>query len=122
MQVKVSHRYAKISPRKVRLVIDVIRGVDVDEAFNLLRLTRKRASPMIAKLLRSAVAAAGEHHDVEAEDLVVAQAWVDAGPMRKTWWPRPRGMVAHKRHRTSHINLVIAGEKTVEAETEKTGN
>ncbi len=56
MELKVAYRYAKIAPRKARLVVDLIRGASVDEAFNTLRLTRKRASPMISKLLKSAVA------------------------------------------------------------------
>ena len=116
MEIKVAHRFAKISPRKARLVIDLVRGIAVDEAFTVLRLTRKRASPMVAKLLRSAVAGAAEHHDVEAENLVVCRAWVDEGPTRRTWWARPRGAVAHKLHRTSHINLVIADKETAAGE------
>lgn len=114
--IRVVHRYASISPRKARLVIDLVRGAAVDDAFNILRMTRKRASAMIAKLLRSAVATAGERHDVEAEDLFISRAWVDAGPVRKTWWPRPRGMVARKRHRTSHINLVVESLEAGEGE------
>jgi len=108
MEVKVAHRYAKISPRKARLVVDLIRGEGVDDALNTLRLTRKRASVMVSRLLRSAVAAAAERHDVETDELFVKRAWVDGGPMWKTWWARPRGMAARKRHRRSHINLVVA--------------
>ena len=115
MEIKVAHRYARISPHKARPVIDLIRGVAVDEAFNILRLTRKRASPMIDKLLRSAVATAAERHDIEPEDLVVTEAWVDAGPMRYTWWARPRGSAARKRHRTSHINLVVSSREPPES-------
>jgi len=119
MEIKVAHRYARISPRKARLVVDLIRGQTVDDALNLLRLTRKRAAPMVSKLLRSAVAAAAERRDVEPEDLVVSRAWVDPGPMRYTWWARPRGMVARKRHRTSHINLVVAVTENQAAAQEK---
>ena len=107
-EVTALRRYAPISPRKVRLVVDLVRGASVDEAFDILRMTRKRASPMIAKLLKAAVATAGERHDVEAEALYIKRAWVDGGPVRKTWWPRPRGMAARKRHRTSHIHIVLA--------------
>jgi len=113
MEVRVAHRYAKISPRKARLVVDMIRGETVDEALNVLGLVRKRASSMVRRLLRSAVAAAAERGDVEAGDLVIKKAWVDGGPMWKTWWARPRGMAARKRHPTSHINIVVA---TVEKE------
>ena len=118
LPVSVSLRFAPISPRKVRLVVDLIRGTTVDDAFNVLRMTRKRASTMVAKLLRSAVATAGERHDVEAEDLCIEKAWVDGGPVRKTWWPRPRGMAARKRHRTSHIHLVVASLDKNEGEEE----
>lgn len=120
MQLKVAHRYAKISPRKARLVIDLIRGETVDDAFVTLRMTRKRASVMIEKLLRSAVAAAGERHDAEPDDLFVAEAWVDGGPTRVSYWMRPRGMMARKIHRTSHINLVLTSEEEAKQE-EKTG-
>ena len=116
MEVKVAHRFARISPRKVRSVIDLIRGASVDDAFNVLRLTRKRASPMVAKLLRSALATAGEEHDMAPEDMVVSRAWVDAGPARKTWWARPRGMTAQKKHRTSHIHLIVSSVEEHEAE------
>ncbi len=109
-------RYAPVSPRKARLVIDLVRGRPVNEAFNTLRMTRKRVAPIVTKLLRSAVATAGEHGNVEAEDLYVARAWVDGGPTRKTWWPRPRGMAARKRHRTSHINLVVMAAPEVTEE------
>lgn len=96
--------------------MDLIRGNSVDEALNVLRMTRKRASPMVAKLLRSAVATAAERHDLEPEDLTVARTWVDNGPLRYTWWARPRGMLARKRHRTSHISIVISSPEESEEE------
>jgi len=111
MEIKVVHRFASISPRKARLVVDLIRGATVDDAFATLRLTRKRASSMINKLLRSAVASAAEQHDVEPEELIISRAWVDGGPTRTKWWARPRGMVAQKRARTSHINLIVAARE-----------
>jgi large subunit ribosomal protein L22 len=110
MEIKVAHRFAQISPYKARLVADLVRGASVDDAFVTLRHTRKRAASMIHKLLHSAVASAAEQHDVEPEELRIARIWVDGGPARRTWWARPRGRVAMKRHRTSHINLVLAGE------------
>jgi len=118
MELKVAYRYARISPRKARLVMDLIRGASADEALNVLRLTRKRASTMIDKLLKSAVATAAERFDVEPDDLVVSKGWVDAGPMRKGWFARPRGMAARMRYRTSHIHLVVSApdEKTEKGE------
>jgi len=114
MEVKATRRYAAISPQKARLVIDLVRGASVDEAFNILRMTRKRASPMIAKLLRAAVASAAVQHDIDPENLLIERAWVDQGPARRTWWARPRGMLARKKHRTSHIHLVVSGEEKTE--------
>jgi large subunit ribosomal protein L22 len=108
MEVKVAYRYATISPRKARLVVDLVRGARVNDALNTLRLTRQRASAMVNKLLRSAVATAAEQHDVDPEEMVISKAWVDAGPARKGWWARPRGMAARLRYRTSHINLVVS--------------
>jgi len=116
MEIKVAHRYAKISARKARLVVDLIRGASVDDALVTLRHTRKRASPMVSRLLRSAVATAAERFDAEPEDLYVARIWVDGGPMWKTFWARPRGMAARKRHPTSHINLVVATHKDTQEE------
>jgi large subunit ribosomal protein L22 len=108
MELEVAYRYAQISPRKARLVMELIRGATVDEALNTLRLTSKRASPMIGKLLKSAVATAAERFDAEPEDLTISGAWVNAGPMRKGWFARPRGMAARMRYRTSHIHLVVS--------------
>ena len=107
MELKVAYRYARISPRKARLVMDLIRGESADEALNTLRLTRQRASTMVAKLLKSAVATAAERFDAEPDELTVSQGWVNAGPMRKGWFARPRGMAARMRYRTSHIHLVV---------------
>ena len=119
MELEVSYRYAKIAPRKARLVMDLVRGASVDDALNTLRLTRKRASTMIAKLLKSAVATAAERFDSEPEDLRISKAWVDPGPMRKGWFARPRGMAARMRYRTSHIHLVVSSPDEDKAAEEK---
>ena len=125
MELEVSYRYAKVAPRKARLVVDLIRGASVDDALNTLRLTRKRTSAMVTKLLKSAIATASEH-DAEPEDLLVSKAWVDPGPMRKGWFARPRGMAARMRFRTCHIHLVVSSapeepeeQKPAEAEAKR---
>src|SRR4030042_625640 len=105
MEVKVAYRFANIAPRKARLVVDLVRGARVDDALNTLRLTHKRASTMVHKLLRSAVATAAERYDADPEGLVISKAWVDEGPSRKGWWARPRGMAAHMLYRHRHLNL-----------------
>ena len=121
MEVSACHRFARISPRKARLVADLVRGEPVNDALEVLRRTRKRASVFIEKVLRAAVAAASESHDVDAEDLTVRQIWVDGGPVRRTFWARPRGMWAPKRHRTSHIHVVLGDEGGEEADEDREG-
>jgi large subunit ribosomal protein L22 len=126
MELEVSYRYAKVAPRKARLVVDLVRGASVDDALNTLRLTRKRTSAMVTKLLKSAVATASERFDSEPEDLLVSKAWVNPGPMRKGWFARPRGMSARMRFRTCHIHLVVSSapealeeQKPAEAEAKR---
>ena len=119
MELEVSCRYAKVAPRKARLVVDLVRGASVDDALNTLRLTRKRTSGMVSKLLKSAVATASERFDSEPEDLVVSKAWVDPGPMRKGWFARPRGMSARMRFRTCHIHLVVSSAPEEAPEEQK---
>lgn len=108
MDYRSCHRYAKISPRKARYVIDLIRGKSVNDALRTLRLTHKRASYMIDKVIRAALAAANENVSAEVETLYVKHALVDGGPSRKWFRPRPRGMSSRILKRTSHITVVLA--------------
>jgi large subunit ribosomal protein L22 len=110
MQVSSTYKYAKISPRKARLVIDLIRGKSVNDALELLRFNHKRAACMIDKTLRAALASAEESMEVDPDSLKVAEARVDGGPMRKWHWARPRGMWAPLKKRTSHITIVLSDE------------
>lgn len=111
MRVKAICRYAKISPRKARLVSDLIKGKSVNDALHVLRVTRRRAAYMIDKTLRSALANAEdtmEGGDLDA--LRVSEIRIDGGPMRKWHWARPRGMWAPLKKRTSHITVVLSDE------------
>jgi large subunit ribosomal protein L22 len=108
MEVKASHRFARIAPGKVRPVANLVRGLGVNESLETLRRTRRRASPMISKVIRAAIAAAGESHSVDAEDLYVKTIRIDDGPRRRAIIPRPRGMWARIYHRTCHISLILA--------------
>lgn len=108
MEFKSSCRYARISPRKARYVVDLVRGKSVNDALRILRVTHKRASYMVDKVIRAAVAAANENLDVDIDSLYVAQALVDGGPSRKWHRPRPRGMSARILKRTSHITIVLS--------------
>ena len=106
MKFKASHRFAPISPRKARLVMDLIRDHSANEALEILQFTNNRPASLIDKVLRSAVANAGL--EVDAEDLWIETARVDAGPM---WPPRwksgGRGRAMPRRKHTSHLIIEI---------------
>ena len=110
MELKASARHQKIGPRKTRLIVDLVRGLPVNQALNTLRLCPQRASGMVSKLIQSAVAAAVEQHDADADALRVVRAWVDGGPMRYWRRPRSRGMWNRIRARSSHIHIVVSDE------------
>ncbi|HAK94783.1 MAG TPA: 50S ribosomal protein L22 [Planctomycetes bacterium] len=101
------HRLARIGPRKVRCVMDVIRGLPVNDALAQLKHIHKRAAPMIAKVIKSAMANAQQEGNVDADDLVVAETYADPGPVLKRWSPRAMGRVYGIRRRTSHISVVL---------------
>ena len=105
---KASHRYARIAPRKARLIMDLVRGRDVDDAITMLRFAKQRASGMIEKVIRSAVANATEQ-DVAAKRnaLYVQSAWVDPGPIIKRFQPKDRGKAYSIKRRTSHLVVTI---------------
>lgn len=110
MEALAKARYVRISPRKTRRVVDLIRGKDVNEAYAILRATPKRASRLIEKTLRSAVANAlhkEEGEDLDVDDLTVVKAVVDQGPTLKRYQPRAMGRATRIRHRTSHITIVV---------------
>jgi large subunit ribosomal protein L22 len=102
MPFQAMHRYARISPRKARLVINLIKGRDVDDAITLLRFSKQRSAVMIEKVVRSAVANAGEQ-EANTNTLYVARAWVDPGPVIKRFMPKDRGKAYDIKKRTSHL-------------------
>lgn len=110
MKYKSLSKYASISPRKGRYVIDLIRGKSVSDALEILRLTNKRASHMISKVIRSAAASADDKSNVSIESLYVDVAKVDEGPTRKWHRPRSRGMMNRILRRSSHITIVLSDE------------
>ena len=103
-------RYLRMSPRKVRLVVDLIRGVEVEKALNVLTFSDKAASEPVAKLLKSAVANADNGGDYDIDKLYIKTAYVDEGPTWRRWLPRAQGRATRIRKRTSHVTLVL-GEK-----------
>jgi large subunit ribosomal protein L22 len=102
MAFKATHRYARIAPRKARLILDLIRGRDVDDALALLKFSKKRAAVLVDKVVRSAVANAGEQ-EADTGSLYVKEAWADPGPTMKRFMPKDRGKAYNIMKRTSHL-------------------
>ncbi|MFN4244270.1 MAG: 50S ribosomal protein L22 [Tepidisphaerales bacterium] len=108
MPFTAKHRFARISPRKARLLMDLVRGRDVDDALTLLRFSKKRSSGMIEKVIRSAVANAAEQSETPIRGtLYVSKAWVDGGPIIKRFMPKDRGKAYEIKKRTSHFVVVV---------------
>jgi len=102
MAYRATHRFARISPRKVGLVMDLIRGMPVEEALKVLDFSTKRAAKLVAKVVRSAVANADEK-EADLELLYVADARANQGPVLKRVWPRSRGSADILRRPTCHL-------------------
>lgn len=108
-------RQLRISPRKVRLLIDLIRGKRVAEAMVQLEVSRKSAALPVRKLLASAVANATHNHEAKPETLRITQAFVDGGPIMYRWMPRAMGRATPIRKRCAHVTIVLEGEATKNA-------
>jgi large subunit ribosomal protein L22 len=104
---KATHRFARISPQKARLVMALIRGLPCDQALDALRFNHRRASGMIADVLKSAMANADER-EADMDRLVVAVARVDGGPYLRRWRPKDRGRAHPIAKRTSHLIVEVA--------------
>ncbi len=111
MEAKAIAKYVRISPRKARQVIDLIRGKDVQEATAILNNTPKKASRLIGKVLKSAVANAENNYDMFVEELSVAEAFIDEGPTMKRFRARAMGQASPINKRTSHISIVVSDNK-----------
>ncbi len=108
MQSRAVLKFARISPRKVRLVADQIRGQDVSAAVETLKFTRKRSAPILNRLIWSAVNNAKEKKSTtDVDKLFVQQILVDGGPTLRRWIPRAHGRATRVRKRTSHITVVL---------------
>lgn len=107
MPFQAKHRFARIAPRKARLLMNLIRGRDVDDAITMLQFSKQRASGMIEKVVRSAVANAAEQEVRSRNALYVAHCWVDPGPMIKRFQPKDRGKAYQILKRTSHLVVTL---------------
>jgi large subunit ribosomal protein L22 len=107
MEARAVARYVRIAPRKVRLVIDLVRGKKVDEALAILEFTPKRAAKVVKKLIQSAVANAEQNPDVDVDNLYIKRIYADEGPTLKRIRPRAVGRAYLIRKRTSHITVIL---------------
>lgn len=107
MEARAKLSHARISARKVKIVIDLIRGKDVDEALAILKFTPKAASPMVEKLVRSAMANAENNHNMDVSKLYVAEIYANQGATMKRIRAATQGRANRIRKRTSHIEVVL---------------
>ena len=116
MEARAINRYIGTSPRKMRLVIDLIRGKSVDEALNILHFSPKHASRVAEKVLRSAVSNLQNKDEagrLEAGEMIVKEAYVDVGMVMKRILPAPMGRAFRIRKRSNHVTIVVAPKKAV---------
>lgn len=107
MEARAMTKFVRLSPRKVRLVVDLIRGKGVDEALSILKFVPKRSAGIVAKTLRTAVANAESTQSVDVDRLYVKRARVDDAGMWKRFMPRAQGRATQIRKRLSHITIIL---------------
>lgn len=107
MEARAIARYVRITPRKARQVVNLVKGKDAQEAVAILAYTRKRGAELVSKVLKSAIANAEHNLELDKDDLYVADVRIDEGPTMKRWRPRMRGMPEPILKRTSHITVVV---------------
>ena len=108
MEAKAVAKYVRIAPRKVRVVMNLVRGKSVAEAFAILKFTPKAGADVIEKVLKSAVANAENNFDMNVDKLYISSAYVDQGPTLKRIHPRSRGQAFSILKRTSHVPVVVS--------------
>ena len=108
MEARAEHKFARISPRKVCIVCDLIRGKDVKTAQALMMNSPKAASELMIKVLKSAVANAENNFDMDPDKLYVKETYANPGPILKRGMPRAQGRMYRINKRTSHITIVVA--------------
>ena len=111
MEVKATAKTLRIQPRKARLVLDLIRGKDVEEAAAILKFLPNKGGYLVGKVLHSAVANAVNNNDLDESKLYVKACWADEGITLKRFMPRAKGSARAIHKRTSHITVVVAGKE-----------
>ncbi|MFD0902270.1 50S ribosomal protein L22 [Actinomadura sediminis] len=117
MEARAQARYIRVTPRKARRVVDLIRGLPAAEAQAVLRFAPQAASEPVGKVLASAIANAEHNFKLDSDTLVVSRAWVDEGPTLKRFRPRAQGRAYRINKRTSHITVVVESRDEASAGT-----
>ena len=107
MEVRAVSRYVRISPTKVRLVTELIKGKPVEEALTALKFVQKRAARLVSKTLQSALANAEQNPNIDIDTLYIKGIFVDGGPTMKRWRPRAMGRATRILKRSSHITVIL---------------
>ena len=107
METKAVAKFVRISPRKIRLVMDQVRGKQVGEALNMLSFAPQRGARILKKLVNSAIANAEQNTGVDVDSLYIMRVYADEGPTLKRWRPRAQGRATSIRKRTSHLTVVL---------------
>lgn len=121
MEARAQARFIRVTPRKARRVVDLIRGLPAAEAQAVLRFAPQAASEPVGKVLASAIANAEHNFKLDSDTLVVSRAWVDEGPTLKRFRPRAQGRAYRINKRTSHITVVVESRDEAGSSSGATG-
>lgn len=108
MEAKACAKHIRISPRKARQVVDLVRGKNIDEAYAILQFTPHKGSDIVKEVIKSAVANAEHNYEMDTEALFISSAFVDQGPSLKRYKPRSHGRADGIKKRTSHITIMVS--------------
>jgi large subunit ribosomal protein L22 len=112
MEVKATAKYVRVSPRKVRPILDLVRGRKVEEALPILRFLPSPTARLVAKVVKSAAANAENNFQLSPEELHIVKIYADEGPRLKRFRPKPRGRVGRIIKRSSHITVIVAEKES----------
>ena len=107
MEIRAAARFVRISPRKVRLIMDQIRGKKIENALNMLSFAPQRGAGILLKLINSAVANAEQNPEIDVDTLYIKRIYADAGPTLKRFRPRALGRATNIRKRSSHLTVIL---------------
>jgi large subunit ribosomal protein L22 len=107
MEIRAAARFVRVSPQKIRLIMDQVRGRKIEEALSILSFAPQKGARILKKLINSAVANAEQNSDVDVDALHIKRVYADEGPTLKRWRPRALGRASRIRKRTSHLTVIL---------------